>query len=257
MDREPAISDIRPELKQQNAEQLFERLVSYDWTEQEREKISGAYELVSRLHAEDFHRGKPYIYHLLRVANRIVSPNHLDYQNANLVIAALLHDSVEDHPREITRLYSPEPKPKPVRLLSLSAIDRQIIEQQEANECLRIRFGDDVADMIAMVTNPADLYDGLDGEAKYSAYQEKVERAITEFEGFLLKFSDWIDNAVGIIHSAGQSAERDIHFKRKYGPLAHIYEMRINQTDAQRLMSVAAIRYAMNKIETGKLRLAA
>ena len=83
-------------LKYQTEEQLVNNLLENEhWTAGERTMIGAAYELASRLHVEDTHKDTTYIFHLLRVANRI--QGYLHQNDAELIAAALLHDSVEDH----------------------------------------------------------------------------------------------------------------------------------------------------------------
>ena len=65
------------------------------WPEEDRRRLNKALELAARLHAADRREREPYINHLLRVAIRIMS--HYGVHDPNVVIAALLHDAVEDH----------------------------------------------------------------------------------------------------------------------------------------------------------------
>src|ERR1700691_5996349 len=61
--------------------------------------LERALDLASRLHAADRRDREPYVNHLLRVAIRIMS--HYGVRDPDVVVAALLHDAVEDHPAEI------------------------------------------------------------------------------------------------------------------------------------------------------------
>jgi hypothetical protein len=60
-----------------------------------RRKIKQALQLAGRLHALDHRQREPYLNHVLRVALRIIV--HYDVNEADIICAALLHDSVEDH----------------------------------------------------------------------------------------------------------------------------------------------------------------
>lgn len=55
--------------------------------------------MASQLHAGDQRQSEPYINHPLRVAIRIMS--HYGVRDPDVVAAALLHDSVEDHAAEL------------------------------------------------------------------------------------------------------------------------------------------------------------
>src|SRR6202167_5826654 len=61
--------------------------------------LERALDLASRLHAADRRDREPYANHLLRVAIRIMS--HYGVRDPDVVVAALLHDAVEDHPAEL------------------------------------------------------------------------------------------------------------------------------------------------------------
>ena len=69
------------------------------WPEEDQRRLNKALELAARLHAADRREREPYINHLLRVAIRIMS--HYGVHDPNVVIAALLHDAVEDHADEL------------------------------------------------------------------------------------------------------------------------------------------------------------
>lgn len=88
-------------LKDLSERQLFEALLTAgsEWTEAERAMVTDAYELTRVLHADDRHRRNPYIYHPLRNANRIVGYLHIT--DPHSITAAILHDTVEDHPEGI------------------------------------------------------------------------------------------------------------------------------------------------------------
>src|ERR1022692_2324963 len=66
--------------------------------EQEKPRLNQA--LAARLHAADRRDREPYLNHLLRVGIRIIS--HYGVHDADVIIAALLHDAVEDNAAEPT-----------------------------------------------------------------------------------------------------------------------------------------------------------
>jgi hypothetical protein len=65
-----------------------------------RRKIKQALQLAGRLHALDHRQREPYLNHVLRVALRIIV--HYDVSDAEIMCAALLHDSVEDHAADMS-----------------------------------------------------------------------------------------------------------------------------------------------------------
>ena len=97
----------------------------------DRERIAQALDLAARLHAADRRQREPCLNHLLRVAIRIVS--HYRVRDPDIVCAALLHDSVEDHATELAPGDS---------------------SQQDALRVLAEQLGERVVSMVASVTNP-------------------------------------------------------------------------------------------------------
>src|SRR5262245_39376058 len=65
----------------------------------ERARLEEALELAARLHRHQRRVREPYLNHLLRVAIRII--HYYGVTDVDIIIAALLHDSVEDHPFEL------------------------------------------------------------------------------------------------------------------------------------------------------------
>ena len=100
------------------------------WPGEERRRLNQGLELAARLHAADRREREPYVNHLLRVAIRIMS--HYGVHDADVVIAALLHDAVEDHAAELAPGGGP----------------------RDALAVLAAEFGPRVAELVAAVTNP-------------------------------------------------------------------------------------------------------
>jgi HD domain len=95
-----------------------------------RRKIKQALQLAGRLHALDHRQREPYLNHVLRVALRIIV--HYDVNDADIICAALLHDSVEDHADDM----SPAGRPGAFSMLTAC-------------------FGPHVSDLVDAVTNPS------------------------------------------------------------------------------------------------------
>src|SRR5215467_9985099 len=58
--------------------------------------LSDAMELAAQLHDDDRRTREPYLNHPLRTAIRIICYYHV--RDVDVLVAALLHDAVEDHP---------------------------------------------------------------------------------------------------------------------------------------------------------------
>lgn len=242
---EPGFEELG--LKYQSEEQLLNNLLENEaWADEERELISSAYELAKSLHSEDLYKGQPYIFHLLRVANRVTG--YLHTQDAEIVAAALLHDSVEDHANSLVALDT----------------DRQLIEmdayqiQKTALGVISQRFSPRAAELVSLVTNPpAQEQEGLAYEEKMARYAQKVKKATQTPEGFMIKFADWCDNGLGIIYSEESlPPDRITHFQNKYGgEVLETFEARYRQPDIQQLLDPEAKSYIEHQLELGHVRL--
>lgn len=122
---------------------LKERLVSEvdqkDWLDSEKHLIAQSIDLATIIHQGSMRGDMPYTTHLLRVANRICSKNHFNIDDPEMVIAALLHDSVEDNPEA----YS-----------SLLQNTNNSHAREHALYSLSLLFSPRVAELIGSVTNP-------------------------------------------------------------------------------------------------------
>lgn len=233
----PSVPPPELGLKHQSEEQLLTNLLeAAEWTDEQKQIIGGAYELASQLHKEDEYKGKPYIFHLLRVANRI--SGYLQIQDAEIIAAALLHDSVEDHPEGI--------------------VDQEETSQDQALAVIAEKFSPRVAEIVSYVTNPpAAEKIGLSYEEKMDQYVAKVKTATQTPEGFLVKFADWCDNGLGVIYSEESlSPDKIAHFQNKYGgEVLENFEERFKQPDIQAMLSDEAKAYVAHQLELGHRRL--
>ncbi|MBF6332130.1 HD domain-containing protein [Nocardia transvalensis] len=168
------------------------------------EKVADALDLATELHRDDRYGREPYLNHLLRVAIRIVS--HYEVRDTEVVVAGLLHDSVEDHAPELAGERSGSP------------VDAALAE-------VRDRFGDRVANLVAAVTNPA-REPGVD---RHVQYREHVAASLDrEPWARVVKISDFTDNGVGILYATGPVMHR---LATKYRPLTDIYRDLVTRPD--------------------------
>lgn len=242
-------------LKDKSEEELFAALFERDesWTEEERAGVEAAYSLVRILHADDIYKGQPYVYHLLRVANRLTGYMHIS--DSEMIIAALLHDSVEDHALAIIELTGPN-----VEGSTVTPIPEDEFEQQSMALCrLAELFSPRVAALVKCVTNvpnPPNREESYDEWLK--RYAQKVEQAASTTEGFLIKFADWCDNGLGIIHSEEpEDSPKLAGFKRKYALALPIFEHRFQDADVQDTLDTQARAYVASQLTLGHERLTA
>jgi (p)ppGpp synthase/HD superfamily hydrolase len=112
--------------------------------------LNDAPALAFQLHREDWRQNEPCINHPPRVAIRVMS--HYGIRDLDVIAAALLHDTVEDHAAELA--------PEGTTAAALAA--------------LAGRFGPRVAGLIAAVTNPE--YEA--GQNKNEQYREHIAASL-------------------------------------------------------------------------------
>jgi HD domain len=165
------------------------------WPEEDRRRLNRALDLAARLHAADRREQEPYINHLLRVAIRVMS--HYGVHDADVVIAALLHDAVEDHAAELAGPHG---------------------GVQAALAVLATQFGPRVAELVATVTNPEYAPD----RDTHEQYREHVADSLRRNPwARVIKASDFTDNGVGLIHTSGPRLRT---LAGKYAPLVPVLQ---------------------------------
>ena len=228
--------DLKDKSQEELAKDLLEKPA---WTEEGRALVSSAYELAAKLHEADEYKDQPYIYHLLRVSDRVTG--YLRIDDPEIVAAALLHDSVEDHAEGITD--SPQQDPSLAQRAALEQIARD--------------FSPRTAEMVAAVTNEPKSGEELSDDEKLATYVAKVQKATSTPEGWIIKFADWCDNGLGIIHGVETLSSEEINkFQHKYGgEVMATFERRFREPDVQAKLDWAAKGYAESQLIKGHERL--
>jgi (p)ppGpp synthase/HD superfamily hydrolase len=172
------------------------------WPEPDRRRMERALDLAARLHAADRRDREPYLNHLLRVAIRIMA--YYGVRDTDVICAALLHDSVEDHPAE----------------LAGGAAD-----PAAALAVLAAEFGPRVAELVSAVTNPQ-YVPGRDPDEQY---REHVADSLRDNPwARVIKVSDFTDNGAGLMHTTGPRVHR---LAGKYAPLVPVLAELIARPD--------------------------
>jgi hypothetical protein len=167
----------------------------------ERRRLDDALALATRLHAGDRRQSEPYVNHLLRVAIRIMS--HYGIHDPDVIVAALLHDAVEDHAAELAPGGTAE----------------------AASAALAERFGSRVAELVAAVTNPE--YDP--GRDRHVQYREHVAASLDASPwARVIKASDFTDNGAGLLYTTGP---RVPELAGKYAGLVPVLRELISRPD--------------------------
>lgn len=144
------------------------------------ELVQNSLHLGLALHADDLRTNGHYIDHLMRVTLRIIED--FGIKDENIIAAAPLHDSFEDHPKDLT-----------LALTGERVLDRQLATEIGKMALARVT-NDDVVDIISSVTNPV-IKPGEDKIEIYSKHTEQL--VLTNPRGRTLKLSDFLDNAAG------------------------------------------------------------
>ena len=195
------------------------------WPEADRARLERALVLATRLHADDRRDREPYLNHLLRVAIRIIS--HYGVHDPDVIVAALLHDAVEDHPEE------------------LSAVGGQ----EGALGVVAAEFGPRVAELVGAVTNPAYAPD----RDAHDQYREHVAESLAASPwARVIKASDFTDNGVGLIHTTGPRLHT---LAAKYAPLVPVLRDLIARPDTP--LSAAAKEHILAQLDRAADRFAA
>jgi len=157
-----------------------------------RRVVGDAADWAARLHAHQRRTREPYLNHLLRVTLRIRC--YYRITDPDVLVAAVLHDAVEDQPWAMIGLptgHGPPPR-------------------DAALDVVTDRYGQRVARLVNAVTNP----EPRAGVDRTRQYVDHLATALADEPwARVLKLSDFTDNGVGIIHTIGPKVQRSA---RKY-----------------------------------------
>jgi (p)ppGpp synthase/HD superfamily hydrolase len=219
-----------------------ERL-SVDEKKKYEEKLFEAFGLTNKLHHDQKPRPDgPYLNHIFRVTNRIVEEYGI--KDPELVIAALLHDSVEDQAKKLAELF---------------ASVETISEREKALLFVKNNFGERVSKIVSKLSNPEPETEGLSSDQKNYVYKEHVKEAIEDSDVLPIKLSDFSDNALNL--KSVSDPVRRLKLSKKYLPVMEVFIERLKS--AQNILSeekiaeitsrlMSAIEDTRNFIETQK-----
>jgi HD domain len=199
----------------------------------DRTTLMDALELAAQLHRDDRRTREPYLNHPLRTTIRIVC--YYQVRDVDVLVAALLHDAVEDHPAELAATTigaAPDGDPTAAALRALAQ-----------------RYGPRVAELVGAVTNSAHE----PGRDRFEQYREHVMESLEANPwARVIKVSDYTDNGVGLIHSA---PERHLRLATKYAPLVPVFRDLISRPDTP--LTPAVKEHILGQLESAQERFAA
>lgn len=203
-------------------ERLYQEVLRTDWPDEIKTKVMAlADDIVHIYHAGDRRDDKTYATHVLRVATRLISPDHFNLRDdPQLIIVALLHDIVEDRPE---------------RLIGEQGItDKSDIEGRErqraaALDTIQSMYGHDVAIQVQALSNHIIDPSTPIGE-RQQLYRKHVHELITRGgKERYVKLSDFIDNCLGLMHNPQPLLRQKL--ATKYMPLIPIMRIFVIGSD--------------------------
>ena len=211
------------------------------------DKIDAAIALAGWAHRKQRRRARgdfpqtAYIEHPLRNAARVL---RWGVASEAIVIACVLHDTVEDHAETLAGAVAP-------------GTERN---EREAREVVLAyyaeAFGAKVARLVRAMSNPLGDDETLDEQNKQRVYRDHVLEEIADPEVAICKLADLADNALSLHHTDPTASDpRTIRLARKYTPLPPFLK-RIGEPDVRALMSSAGNQAAADAISAGIERLA-
>ena len=186
----------------------FLKLINKLFNKNDKAEIVNALELMIELHKQQKDRanGDPYIFHPVDVATRILV--EFKIINRDLIVAALLHDSVEDQVEKIVKKFLGEE----------SSNNRNDVNRNRELGFLYIeeQFGKKVSIILKGVTNP--MVNTEDREEKNLLYKQHISEAIKIPGVFVVKYADFVENALHI-HELIVESKKRLKLEKKYGPV--------------------------------------
>lgn len=234
-------------LKEMSFVHLAQTIVSENSRRMSTQKISHAIELATYLHRNDTrsNRGKfettPYIEHPLRNTLRLM---RYGCTKESILIATVLHDTVEDHAFEISAEYC----------------HKSTTNENEAREnsfnYIKEKFGPEVEHIVRNMSNPISD-NGISVSDKHKNYAYHVIDAIKNPHVMSSKFSDYVDNAVGLYHNAPHMKPESVSKKaKKYSLLYAPFKNALTNFSASELsISEEGKQEMLRHLEAGHKRL--
>lgn len=185
--------------------EIFEQWLQ-NFDETSRREITSALELMIELHIDqnDWSDGSPYVNHPLQVALYLL--RELKIKDRDILIATLLHDSIEDQSRKLSESHL-RYQPDLVNSEQTRFLAFQVLEE---------KFGMRVRKIIEKLTNP--LTEGeVSEKERAERYKQHIKTVIEDPEIFLIKYADFAQNALKMDQVRDPKKKQKLI--RKYGPI--------------------------------------
>jgi (p)ppGpp synthase/HD superfamily hydrolase len=176
-----------------------------------------------------------YIEHPLRNAARVL---RWGVVSESIVLACILHDTVEDASSELAELFGGEASGD-------EGVARELVLGQFATA-----FGERVAELVRALSNPARTEPLAENDA-HRAYREHVVDVIADPEVAVCKLADLVDNALSLHHTGSPDDPRTARLARKYAPVLEVLRERVAAQDVRDLMSADGHRAVTEALAVG------
>jgi (p)ppGpp synthase/HD superfamily hydrolase len=176
-----------------------------------------------------------YIEHPLRNAARVL---RWGVVSEPIVLACILHDTVEDAPFELAELFAGEAGGD-------EGVARELVLRQFATD-----FGERVAELVRALSNPIRT-ETLGEEDAHRAYREHVVDVTADPEVAVCKLADLVDNALSLHHTGSPNDPRTARLARKYAPVLKVLRERVAAQDVRDLMSADGHRAVTEALAAG------
>lgn len=163
------------------------------------------------MHGNDMRTNGHYTNHIMRVCLRIITKYNI--KEPSIIAAALLHDSVEDHPNDLVKvLGGHKDMSMPVAPQAIAAMRNSPLSSE-------------TVDIVDLLTCPP-----LTPDNKQQEYLEYTERIVYGSPAArVVKLSDFVDNAVGNHYTLGSKRQK---LDKKYLPLYRIHKLGLLMPDS-------------------------
>lgn len=213
-------------LEQRFAHEVMQCNSENNWSDEEVESVNSALDDCKRIFGDEYGYT-----HSLRGAIRIISSDHFGvHDRPDLVIGALLHDTVEDHPRRwLSDTAYAEKNDSTEEIPALTSQQNILVLHDIAYLQISERYGTRIAGITKWVTSApyhekiTSVDDPVDYQlAKWQSYETGVRELMRSEDALgakVIKLSDYIENFVGGIKHHENPRTR-VKLARKYLPLA-------------------------------------
>ena len=204
----PNLDEVGLEEAKNQYESITEQLKNFP--EKDANKIRAAMNVAWQLHSGQFRKSTttPYITHPLSNLQRLMDYGVTD---SDMLAAAAMHDCVEDCSKEYAEKVGGDFKnPAKARETTQRGINRA--------------FGKGTGYIVAAVSNELQSDKSLSTEEKNKQYVTHARTQISaHFGAFMVKYSDFLDNAGGLRNAKFEDPNRQRKLATKYLPLAGVF----------------------------------